>query len=139
MKSIKFNEINEVDGYTYDWTSGQTGSTIEFSVDRDSLLEEGTYEFDVTITDTNTGCSNIEGPFNVVVNAQPDPIILTSNPGGYICDNSPVTISISNYDTNLSYVWNTGTIDATSIVVDIPGTYFVRGINNNGCEICFGV
>lgn len=129
-----FMEINQVDGYTYTWSTGISGTELEFSEERDNLLEAGTYVFDVTIVDTQTGCTNIAGPYTVLVNANPEDILLVSNPDGFICDNQPATISIANYDPDLTYVWNTGTIDATAIIVDIPGIYYVRAFNENGCE-----
>ncbi len=129
-----FLEINEVDGYSYTWSNGQSGTSIEYSLDRDNILQEGTYEFDVIITDVSSGCTNQVGPFTVEVNAQPDPINLISDPEGFICDSNPVTISITNYNSDLTYIWNTGTIDATSLVVDVPGIYYVRGVNANGCQ-----
>ncbi len=129
-----FMEVNEVEGYEYAWNTGQAGTTIEYSIERDNLLEAGTYIFDVTIVDSETGCTSIAGPYTVLVNANPEDILLVSDPDGFICDNQPATISISNYDPNLTYIWNTGTIDATAIIVDIPGVYYVRAFNENGCE-----
>jgi PKD repeat protein len=124
-------EITQAPGYTYQWSTGEFGTEIVFADWRGNPLPVGIHDFTVTITDTNTGCSNEVGPFIVTVNENPDPISIT--PDGILCENTLLNLTVNNPDPGLTYIWNTGET-GTSIQVFTAGAYFVRGINASGCS-----
>jgi gliding motility-associated-like protein len=126
-------EITDNPNYTYQWSNGETSTDISFTEEKDNLLAVGTEIFTVTITDTNTGCTNVVGPFTVTVHPVPENILITSMPATPVCENTPTIISVVNPDPTFIYIWNTGAI-GTSINTFYAGNYFVRAINPFGCE-----
>ena len=119
--------------YSYQWSGGNgMNDEIEFTEERDNLLDVGTHNFSVTVTDNTTGCTSEEGPFTVTVNPKPD-VQINSVPGGFLCENIPATLSVVSPDASLSYGWNTGET-GTSIDVIAGGTYFVQAVNQFGCK-----
>lgn len=126
-------EVIEVENYSYQWSSGETSSDLEFSFDRGNLLDVGTHEFTVELTDDNTGCTNIIGPFMVEVHSVPAAITISSNPSGYLCAGSSSDLVVDNIDPALDYFWNTGEV-GSMISVDMAGEYYVIGINEHGCK-----
>ena len=125
-------EVIEVENYTYQWASGETSSDLSFTFDRGNLLDVGTHEFTLELTDTTTGCTNTIGPFSVEVHPVPAAITISSNPSGYLCAGSSSDLVVDNVDAALNYFWNTGE-SGTSITVDMAGEYFVVGVNVHGC------
>ncbi len=126
-------EITDNPNYTYTWSSGESGTEISFTEAKENLLEVGTHVFNVTITDSNTGCTNVVGPFTVTVHPVPANILITSIPSAPVCENTPTVISVFNPDPNYTYIWNTGAV-GISINTFYAGEYFVRAINQFGCE-----
>jgi len=119
--------------YAFQWTDGEDTQEISFTDDKGNLLSTGTHNFEVTITNTTTGCTAIAGPFEVIINPTPNDVTISSNPSGPLCDGTAATLSVDNPDGALIYVWNTGE-QGTSINVFAAGEYFVRAINSFGCE-----
>ena len=126
-------EITDNPNYTYSWSTGESSTDISFTEDKENLLAVGTHIFTVTITDTNTGCTNVIGPFTVTVHPVPENIIITSMPAAPVCENTPTIMSVFNPEPTYIYIWNTGEV-GTSINTFYAGEYFVRAINQFGCE-----
>jgi gliding motility-associated-like protein len=125
-------QIEENELYSYEWSTGSTITEEEFSEDRDNLLEVGTTDISVTITDLLTGCSSIS-TYSVTVHPQPENILISSDTPSPICGNSSAILSVENADTNLNYIWNTGEF-GPQITLIAGGEYWVRAINEFGCE-----
>lgn len=119
--------------YTYEWSDGSTGEQLTLSAQNDNLLQAGSHAFSVTVTDTETGCTSVEGPFPVTINGAPTEVTITSSPEAPICEGTEVTFSVVNPQPDLAYLWNTGqtghSIDAVS-----AGIYLVQAVNSFGCS-----
>ncbi len=126
-------EITENINYTYEWSTTDITTDISFTEEKDNLLAVGTHDFTVTVTDVNSGCTNVIGPFTVTIHPIPENIMITSNPTIPICENTPTVFEVVNPDANYTYVWNTGEV-GVSINSFYAGEYFVRAINEFGCE-----
>ena len=128
-----FLEVNENANYTYLWSTGETGTSIEFSEERGNLLSVGTHEITLTVTDNDSGCQNEVGPFTIIIHPLPTDVQIQSSPSGTVCANTVTTFSVVNPDPNLTYIWNTGNT-GTSLTTSAGGDYYVRAINEFGCE-----
>ena len=126
-------EITENFNYTYEWSTTDMATEISFTEDKENLLSVGTHDFTVTVTDVNSGCTNVIGPFTVTVHPVPENIMITSDPSMPVCENTSTLFEVENPDPNFTYVWNTGEI-GESITAFYAGEYFVRAINEFGCE-----
>lgn len=126
-------EMLENANYTYAWSSGGTMNNISFTDERGNLLSAGDYDFTVTITDNNSGCSNVIGPFTVNVHPNPQNVSISSSPSGTLCAGTSATLSVNNPATNLTYQWNTGET-GNSITVFNSGEYYVQATNEFGCS-----
>jgi PKD repeat protein len=121
-------------GYTYVWSNGNTGITIEYSDDRGNLLGVGTHVFTVTVTDPASGCTAVTTPFVVTVNPVPSGFSISNNifPA---CAGATNTLSYTGPNPgNWQYIWNTGQTDMPLVTTN-PGVYFLRVINEFGCEV----
>lgn len=119
-------------GYTYTWSTGQSGPAIEFSEDKNNLLDAGNYTFEVTAMDGATGCSAV-AVLEVVVHPLPAvPLILADQPAP-ICEGTMATLSVDNTVPGLTYVWSTGET-GTAIEVSEGGEYTVTATNAEGCS-----
>ena len=127
-----FLETEDIGGYTYQWSSGDTDENTEFSEDRGNLLDPGEHLITLDVTDTNTGCSAVEG-FLVIVRPTPDLPTLDAG-GGALCAGSSNTISIDNPQANIIYFWSNGDT-GNSITTEDPGEYFVTAVNIYGCRV----
>jgi len=87
----------------------------------------------VTITNENTGCTAISNPIEVIVHPAPNDVQIASDLPSPICNGTAVNLAVQNPDPNLIYVWNTGEQN-TQIQAQTAGEYFVRVLNNFGCE-----
>ncbi len=125
-------QITDNPNYTYEWPDGEVGTEVSYTDEKDNLLEVGTHIIVVEITDVTTGCVNTAN-FVVIVHPVPENIIINSNPAAPVCENTPTVFSVFNPDANYTYVWNTGEV-GTSITTIYAGSYFVRAINEFGCE-----
>ncbi len=116
----------------YFWSVGLGPNELIYDGDRNDLLEPGTHEFSVTVTDYFTGCSTEEGPFTVEVIPAPETPVLASDPEGNACGYEEQTFFVTNASTSLSYLWSNGE-DSTSISVLYPGQYTVTATDPTGC------
>ena len=126
-------EVIENPAYEYAWSTGENFSEIAFSEDRDNLLSAGNHEFNVTLTDMQSGCTAVEGPFLVTIYGLPDPPIIASNPSGPVCNGEAAIISIQNPMPDHIYFWSNGAL-GESISTNVPGVYSVTVRNQNNCE-----
>ncbi len=108
-------------GVTYQWSTGQTGSTIQVNP-----TTATTYA--VTVTDAN-GCTD---QAQVTVTINPLPVVVVS-PDQNICAGQSATITASG---GVTYNW-TPTGDVTASITVSPNastTYSVTATNANGCS-----
>ncbi|MCG8327163.1 MAG: PKD domain-containing protein [Chitinophagales bacterium] len=157
IQLVEYNHLGQIINYVYDdyeacegtditlgttisqpnisylWSTGATASTISFLEERDELLSEGSYTFDVTITDNTTGCSSVAPPFEVIIHPNPEFPFITADPIGPNCENTPVTLEVSNIQDSITYVWNNG-VEGISTIVSTGGQHFVTASNAFGCE-----
>ncbi|MBK6902582.1 MAG: PKD domain-containing protein [Saprospirales bacterium] len=127
-----FLQIEGAPGYTYTWSNGDTGDETVYADWRNNALTVGIHPITVLVVDQSTGCTTTIGPFNVTVNALPDPfqIQASNNPA---CAGLPTALSVASPDPSLTYVWTTGETGA-SIEVVLPGDYNAVAINASGCR-----
>ena len=157
IKAVEYNEYGQVIGYFYDgyvicegedvylqvednaqysfsWSDGTVNETeIVFAEWRGNQLTAGTYDYTVTVTDNTTGCSSIEGPFQVEVHPVPANVTISSSIAQPVCANTPAVLTVNNPDASYDYTWSNGML-GTSLNIQEPGEYFVKAINQFGCE-----
>lgn len=154
IRAVTYNDFNQAEGYTYDaiyvcegeevfletvqqagqtysWSSGDTDNTTEFSDMRGNILPEGEHTINLTVTDVATGCSAVEA-FIIYVNPTPNQPLVTDG-GGTLCAGTMTTLSVSNADASLSYIWSNGD-SGSSITSDQAGEYVVTAFNTFGCS-----
>lgn len=124
-------ETADLPGYTYSWSIGGTVPSIEFSEEKGNLLDPGTYDIDLTLTDTQTGCSTVAA--NIEVTILPPPATPAIAQTGPWCSSGASTLEVSSPQADLSYTWSNNANGAT-IPTSIPGTYWVTATNDLGCE-----
>ncbi|MBK8554268.1 MAG: gliding motility-associated C-terminal domain-containing protein [Lewinellaceae bacterium] len=119
--------------FTYTWSNGTTQSGIVFDEGHNNLLAVGTYTYTVTVTDVATGCTAIADPFVVEVNPVPSGLNINLNNIPACAGNTNTINYTGPQPANWQLVWNTG---ATGPVLntDVAGVYFIRAINEFGCE-----
>lgn len=116
----------------YSWSGGNgTNNTIYFTDDRNTLLSVGSYVYTVTVTNISTGCTAVTDPFNVAVN--PKPSGFSINASGLCAGDSNTLTYQGPQPPNWQLIWNNGT-SGPSLTTDQPGSYFIRVINEFGCE-----
>lgn len=104
--------------YQFDWNTGDTASSIK-------IYEEGNYI--LTVTDTN-GCSITD---SIYVNVDSFEILASLGPDSAMCKGEQLFLKVGAEDAEF-YLWSTGET-TSSILVDTPGTYWVRGLSYNNC------
>ncbi len=155
IKALLFNELGQVIGNaypsvnlcagedvalqaisngsaTYSW-SGSNGmdQVIFFTDDRNTLLPVGTHLFSVTVTSTSTGCTAVSDPFVVTVNPVPSGFFIGSPT---FCAGDPNVLTYNGpTPANWQFFWNTGA-SGTTLTTEDPGSYYIRVINEFGCE-----
>ena len=128
-----FLETTPIANYTYQWSNGDPGPDTEYTEERGNLLDPGTYDIFLDVTDNSTGCSNQIGPFVIDVHPLPQNVQIAVNPGGLLCEGSSATFSVQSPEAGLTYIWNTGQM-GTSITTSLGGDYYVTAINEFGCQ-----
>jgi gliding motility-associated-like protein len=128
-----FLEVVSEGSNFYQWSTGQSGQEIEFSEERDNQLVTGTYTYTVTITDISTGCTAVEGPFQVEVHPNPAEAQISATPAPLICEGTLTTFEVDNPDPMNTYIWNTGQ-SGPQITGSTAGKYQVRTFNQFGCS-----
>lgn len=120
--SISVATIGGEAPYTYQWGTGQAGSSL-------LALAEGVYP--LTITDS-TGCVKLD----TVILTQPDPLTTYVNYTGLpaICDNSGELAAIAEGGTPpYLYNWSNGNAGNTNTSIG-PGDYLLTVTDTNGCQ-----
>ncbi len=126
IKSARIDILNGVNNpntnYTYQWSNGETTSSI-------ANLEDGTYTVIVT-----AGCASDTATFevNTIVTQCSAQIINSSTP---FTSNGSINLTVSGAGT-FTYLWNNGSTseDLTGV---LPGNYSVTITNANGCSRSF--
>jgi len=118
--------------YGYSWSGGNgTLNEIFFTEDRNNLLAVGIYVYTVTVTDFTSGCTAVTDPFVVDVHPVPSGFSVAANGS---CANTSTVLSYSGpTPANWQFFWNTGQ-SGTTLTTEDPGTYYIRVINEFGCE-----
>ncbi|MBC7775714.1 MAG: PKD domain-containing protein, partial [Phycisphaerae bacterium] len=119
-------------GASYTWSSGNGVDQVLFFTDgRNTLLPIGTHLYSVTVTSFSTGCTAVSDPFLVTVNPVPTGFFISSPS---YCAGSPNVITYNGpTPANWQFFWNNGT-SGTTLTTEEPGSYFIRAINEFGCE-----
>ena len=119
-------------GSTYTWSSGiGNDQVVYFTEDRNTLLATGTHLYSVTVTSVSTGCTAVSDPFLVTVNPVPDGFFISSST---FCAGSPNVITYNGPNpANWQFFWNNG-VSGTTLTTEEPGSYYIRVINEFGCE-----
>ncbi len=118
---------------TFSWSIGVNGTRIEFSEQRNNRLPIGTHLYTVTVTDLTTGCTSESPPFVVNVNPVPSGFSI-SNLAAPPCAGTTNTLQYNGPTPgNWQFVWNTGQT-GVPLTTTQPGRYFLRVINEFGCE-----
>lgn len=111
--------ISASGGTTYQWSDGQSGSSITVSPGT-------TTTYTVTVTDAN-GCSDTT---SVLVTVFPLPQ-LVPDPDVAICNGQSTTLNVSGA---AGYVWSTGETTASiTVTPSSSAAYSVTGTDGNGC------
>lgn len=128
-----FLESQEDINYIYNWSTGETTTMVEYSEEKFNELNPGAYLITLELSDINSGCTAIMGPFEVIVHSLPQQPVITSTQPQPICEGGTSTLSVSNPQTGVTYRWSTGET-GTSITTEEAGMYTVTAINQFGCE-----
>ena len=124
-------EIQNPDNYTYDWSPSNLITNGDKTTDPTVLISENQI-FSVTVTDNNTGCTqvssvnaDIASPTTVTINALPDFTIF---------EGDTLDLFIENPIDNAQYEWSTGE-NGTVITVNNTddAVYTVTVTDANGC------
>ncbi|NUN99583.1 MAG: PKD domain-containing protein [Saprospiraceae bacterium] len=118
--------------YSYQWSTGETTTEIEFSEDRGNQLPAGVHDVFLTVTDLTNNCTNVM-TFSIIIHALPAPFQISASQAGLICEGNPTTFSVVNPVAANTYEWNNGVI-GTSTEASLSGEYFATAINEFGCE-----
>ncbi len=119
--------------YGYVWSDGNgTDDEVFFTADRFNLLSVGTHVFTVTVTDYSSGCTAATTPFMVIVNPVPSGFQITSS-GNHCAQASNIITYQGPMPGNWQFIWNNGQ-PGTTLPAAEPGEYFIRVINEFGCE-----
>jgi PKD repeat protein len=119
--------------YTYLWLSndpavnGQTTGSVFASPGT-----PGVYTYNVVVTDTSLGCTDVSLTFTLTVHPNPVPPVITSIGSTTICSGDTVTLIASHPDTTVTFKWSTGEVNDTIKVAE-NGCYTVVVTDTNGC------
>lgn len=116
--SITANVSGGTAPYTYLWSNGNTGATIQ-------NLAPGTYG--VNITDA-AGCT--VQTMNITIRINQSSLQVNLGEDAAYCNNQNILLSPGSFDT---YLWQDGSTGSTFTVTG-GGTYWVQVTNANGCS-----
>ena len=118
--------------YNYSWSGGNGfDNEVFFTDDRNNLLSVGMHTFTVTVTDIASGCTSVTEPFLVTVHPNPGGFSIASS-GDCAGDANALTYS-GPQPANWQFIWNNGA-PGPNLTTEQPGLYFIRVINEFGCE-----
>ncbi len=124
-------EVQGNSSYGYVWSDGNgSDNEVFFTEDRFNLLSVGTHVFTVTVTDFSNGCTSVTDPFIVTVNPVPSGFSIATNS---ICAQTASITYTGPTPANWQFIWNNGET-GTTLSAAAPGLYFIRAINEFGCE-----
>ena len=117
---------------SYTWSGGNgINQIVFFTEDRNTLLSVGNHIYSVTVTNTSTGCTAVSDPFLVTVNPVPTGFFVGSSS---FCAGDPNVLTYNGpTPANWQLFWNTGA-SGTTLTTEDPGIYYIRVINEFGCE-----
>ncbi len=127
-----FLEVIAQTGQTYQWSTGQPGTNIEFSENRGNQLPVGQQDIFVTIRETATNCTNVIGPFRIWVRPLPNVPLVSASPAGVVCEGTPVSFNITNSQAGVNYSWSSGA-NGNTWTTERPGQYRAIATNEWGC------
>ncbi|MCC6459856.1 MAG: PKD domain-containing protein, partial [Saprospiraceae bacterium] len=120
-------------GYTYQWSNGSIGTSIDFSAGHNGVLPVGAHLYTVTVTELSTGCTAVTAPFLVTVNPVPTGFSI-ANSSAPACAAANNTLNYTGPNPgNWQYVWNTGQ-SGVPLQTENPGVFYLRVVNEFGCE-----
>ncbi len=122
--------------YLYYWTSNDTfsnGNTTNAVFCNSPSLGVGTYNYQVAITDTTTGCSDTSLTYTIIVHPLPVPPSITVVGSSTICEGDTVMLIGSHPDSTVTLQWSTGQVTDT-IFATLGGNYILTATDTNGCE-----
>ncbi len=113
-------QVNRTAGYTYEWNTGETSTSIKVKASGDYFV----------ISRTPNGCENVSAVKSITVYPIPVPTIETDRAPD-ICQGDSVVLTIK--ESAASYRWSTGET-SKSITVKTGGTYIGYVSNAEGCQ-----
>ncbi|HLP94270.1 MAG TPA: PKD domain-containing protein [Saprospiraceae bacterium] len=135
--TLCFGEDVALQAYTngsanYSWSGGNgSNSIIFFTDDRNTLLPVGNHLYSVTVTNQATGCTAVSDPFLITVNPLPSGFSIASPT---FCAGDPNVVTYTGpTPANWQFFWSTGA-SGTTLTTEDPGAYYIRVINEFGCE-----
>lgn len=120
--------------WTYQWISndvnanGATSSGVSVFP-----AVPGTYNYQVVITDTTTGCSDTSLPYIIIVHPNPLPPTITPLTSTTVCKGDTILLLGSHPDPTVIFLWSNGSIDDTLYAVN-NGCYNLQVTDTNGCK-----
>ncbi|HRI26914.1 MAG TPA: PKD domain-containing protein [Chitinophagales bacterium] len=122
-------------GYAYAWSTGQNASGI--TIPYASVPASG-LTVTVTVTDSQTGCTNVSLPVNINAINLPPPAINPNFPADLqLCEGETLTLTAT-HPTLSNFTWNNGAA-GNAITVSAAGNYAVVVTDANGCTNAAGV
>jgi PKD repeat protein len=118
--------------YNFVWSGGNGfDDEVFFDNEHNSTLSVGNHIFTVTVTDVSSGCTSVTDPFAVTVNPVPNisPVTASGNCAGI----ANVLTYTGSAPANWQFIWNNGAL-GTMLTTDEAGQFFIRVINEFGCE-----
>ncbi|MDO8367043.1 MAG: PKD domain-containing protein [Saprospiraceae bacterium] len=119
-------------GASFSWSGGNgNDQVVFFTDDRNTLLSVGTHLYSVTVTSQSTGCTAVSDPFLMTVNPVPSGFFISSPT--YCAGDANVITYNGPTPANWQFFWNNGA-PGTTLTTEDPGAYYIRVINEFGCE-----
>lgn len=117
---------------SYDWSTGQSGKTISFTIEGGNLPGAGKLIYYVITEHWTSGCFSDTAFIDVEVIANPNyPVINLTDGSG--CGHDLNTLTVVNPQTGIQYIWSDGQKGLT-ITTEKSGDYYVVAFNANGCS-----
>ena len=119
--------------YDYKWSFDENVNNYYLSWFGD-YLDVGTYQFEVTVTDSQTGCQSVSTPLTVLIHPNPNVFIIATNLSGPFCEGDLIELYIENPDPDMTYYWSNNT-EGISTTVFEAGKYYAIAVNEYGCDL----